>query len=783
MKYLLIAFLFIAQLLNAQAPVEFIVDPRDTTVARLNIRTVSEITPDTYLAGVSFTDYTNHSVITDITEGLIVWDINCNKWYIYDIGALSGSVLPIYLERLSGVDDPAIGIAGLCYESDEYLFPIVASGIPDNIKQCMEEDFKLKLQTVLDGIGTLPPDIISGTGIADRLAYFSDVNEISPTTIEYSSTQLLAELLTGSFRLPTGTTAQRPGTPIVGDTRWNSTTGDWEFYNGTVWRSILEGMFNTGTSGEFAYFNSAGVVSDTTPAGLLSMIGGTGGTGVANQVAYWSGTSTLAGHTNFLWDGTELSVGTTNSAYTLDIGTGGVRIAPQSATPVVTSGMLYNDSDDDWFKGSTSSVDWFFARSDDVNPGAELIWHQNDANTAMTTRTSFRFSSNDNDGLVINNSDAGANGLNVRRIGSSGDIAAFETDAGTDVLSIEGTGIIDFEQGISGGAGLRWGTSGQTLFGVSGQGLTASFTNSGGNKSMEFNITATGDMACIGGNTIGSNPSQTGVFALTTFGGTTTTSTVTFRGADAGGSQTFGGPAIFRGGTGSTANSNGGHAYFRGGNQTSAWFGGGGIPGDMYFQTYNDSPDSLSHVTECNTPFTIMTLTNGPRYNIELYSLQEISGQASSDRVLVMKADTVQFEYRSFGEMHIQDTDPDTVSITAGSPAECIDWSSLVAQNFTFSAGRLTYTGTETARFLLDSSISATHSVAGAKIKTWLYYNNSKQQKTGSYATIENAGEWSVVSPRGTLTLATNDYIEIFFDSDQTGDIRVEQANLTITKL
>lgn len=50
---------------------------------------------------------------------------------------------------------------------------------------------------------------------------------------------------TSSLRLPVGTTSQRPGTPAVGQLRFNSETGTSEIYNGTVWTSV-------GGSDEFA---------------------------------------------------------------------------------------------------------------------------------------------------------------------------------------------------------------------------------------------------------------------------------------------------------------------------------------------------------------------------------------------------------------------------------------------------------------------------------------------------------------------------------------------------
>lgn len=44
-----------------------------------------------------------------------------------------------------------------------------------------------------------------------------------------------ADSATGAAQLPVGTTAQRPASPVVGQLRFNSTTGATEVYNGTVW--------------------------------------------------------------------------------------------------------------------------------------------------------------------------------------------------------------------------------------------------------------------------------------------------------------------------------------------------------------------------------------------------------------------------------------------------------------------------------------------------------------------------------------------------------------------
>jgi len=43
---------------------------------------------------------------------------------------------------------------------------------------------------------------------------------------------------TGSIKIPVGTDAQRPGSPVTGMIRYNSDQGYIEIYNGTAWAAI-----------------------------------------------------------------------------------------------------------------------------------------------------------------------------------------------------------------------------------------------------------------------------------------------------------------------------------------------------------------------------------------------------------------------------------------------------------------------------------------------------------------------------------------------------------------
>jgi hypothetical protein len=72
---------------------------------------------------------------------------------------------------------------------------------------------------------------------------------------------------TGSAKLPSGTTAQRDGTPAAGYIRWNSTLNQYEGYTGTEWAAIGGGA--TGAPG-----NAVFVENDQTVTGNYTLTSG-----------------------------------------------------------------------------------------------------------------------------------------------------------------------------------------------------------------------------------------------------------------------------------------------------------------------------------------------------------------------------------------------------------------------------------------------------------------------------------------------------------------------------
>lgn len=72
---------------------------------------------------------------------------------------------------------------------------------------------------------------------------------------------------TGSAQLPVGTTAQRDGSPVAGEIRFNSTLGQFEGYNGTAWSSVGGGATGGGADTIFVNNGQTVTTSYSIPSG------------------------------------------------------------------------------------------------------------------------------------------------------------------------------------------------------------------------------------------------------------------------------------------------------------------------------------------------------------------------------------------------------------------------------------------------------------------------------------------------------------------------------------
>ncbi len=155
---------------------------------------------------------------------------------------------------------------------------------------------------------------VTGDRIEIRLTaqtFIDAVNEIGPTQV---SDELNSS--TGYFDLPSGTTAERPGSPGTGMIRHNSTTGYPEWYDGTNWQDIRPSTY-------FVEY--------------LVIAGGGGGGAARSSVSYASGggggaggyRSSVAGQSSGGGGSAESQfLATQATMYTVTVGAGGAGGAP-----------------------------------------------------------------------------------------------------------------------------------------------------------------------------------------------------------------------------------------------------------------------------------------------------------------------------------------------------------------------------------------------------------------------------------------------------------------------
>jgi hypothetical protein len=97
----------------------------------------------------------------------------------------------------------------------------------------------------------------------------------------------------GAFLPPTGTTAERPATPALGMSRWNTTLGQYEIWNGINWQNIASGSYNAsylivgggGGGGAYGGGGAGGLLSGITtvsPTVSYTITVGSGGGSATN---------------------------------------------------------------------------------------------------------------------------------------------------------------------------------------------------------------------------------------------------------------------------------------------------------------------------------------------------------------------------------------------------------------------------------------------------------------------------------------------------------------------
>lgn len=111
---------------------------------------------------------------------------------------------------------------------------------------------KLEVGSPASSIAITPVGELTSTNVQDVLSELD--SEVTNKVIQTSAT--------GAAIIPTGTTVQRPGSPVEGHFRRNSELGQWEGYDGSQWSGI--GGASSGGGNPFCYENDIHITTDYT---------------------------------------------------------------------------------------------------------------------------------------------------------------------------------------------------------------------------------------------------------------------------------------------------------------------------------------------------------------------------------------------------------------------------------------------------------------------------------------------------------------------------------------
>ena len=93
-------------------------------------------------------------------------------------------------------------------------------------------------QVIAPGQGTVNLNSFTATGTASASTFLRGDNSWQVVSVTPTAVSDQTNTSTGYFDLPSGTTAQRPGSLVSGQVRFNSTNNQLEYSDGSYWYSI-----------------------------------------------------------------------------------------------------------------------------------------------------------------------------------------------------------------------------------------------------------------------------------------------------------------------------------------------------------------------------------------------------------------------------------------------------------------------------------------------------------------------------------------------------------------
>jgi len=138
----------------------------------------------------------------------------------------------------------------------------------------------------------------------------------------------------------------------------------------------------------------------------------------------------------------------------------------------------------------------------------------------------------------------------------------------------------------------------------------------------------------------------------------------------------------------------------------------------------------------------------------------------------------------AYGSWHITTSLTNTANGTPAKLAGAGVTASDLISDFTHTTpNRLTYTGTATRIFRVSSALTCTHST-GNTVMTFSYAKNGTNDADTSISRkVGTGGDVGAFAMETLVSLATNDYIEIFCDADSAGTSTASLGEMSITEV
>ena len=249
--------------------------------------------------------------------------------------ATTGVTIPVNVEALcfwNGSDFEIVGLSGPASSTDNAI-----------------ARFDSTTGKVIQNSGVTIDDSNNVSGVAQLNATTADLTNIEVTNVKAKDGTASAAIAdttgywtfqgTGAFTVPKGNnTTERPGTPVTGMLRYNTTTNEFEGYSGSSpsWKSV----------GGAAISNDTSTATDVYPA-FLNATSGTASTVYTSnaKLLYKPSTGEFKVEAPIATNGIVLNSTTVASSYTIASGVNGMSIGPitvnSGVTVTVSSGQRW----------------------------------------------------------------------------------------------------------------------------------------------------------------------------------------------------------------------------------------------------------------------------------------------------------------------------------------------------------------------------------------------------------------------------------------------------------